>query len=397
MRCRFAPEALPLEATPIENLFILEYMPGADGTQLRVYLYGLMLCRYPAFDGDTLTQALSLTKEEALAAYAYWQREGLVRILCADPLEVEYMAPSQRASGPMLLPGKYGPLIQAAQTLLAPRTLRPQELRRLYDWMDVFGLSEGAVLELISHCIGRNPGKTVSMNYMDAVAQAWADAGVHTAAEAKARADAFNALASGAGAILKRWNKRRAPTEDELTLYEIWTTQWGFTPEAILAACPAVTKADRPSFDYLGSILASMHNSGLHTAQAVTGSLEDSEESRALAREVFARMGIGNAATLLQREQLQGFLSAGLPRDVLLYAAEQAQGKERPFGYLKKLLSDFAEQNILTVEQAKKQLESHTQKGYSRKKALSDSMDYPQKRYSEEDLKHIFINLDEET
>lgn len=393
MRCRFAPEALPLEATPVENLFILEYMPVADGTQLRVYLYGLMLCRYPAFDGDTLTQALSLTQEEVLAAYTHWQREGLVRILSTHPLEVEYMAPSQRASGSMLLPGKYGQLIQAAQTLFAPRTLRPQELRKIYDWVDVFGLSEEAVLELISHCIGRSP--TISIKYMDAVAQAWADAGVRTAAEAKARADAYNALTSGAGAILRRWNKSRAPTEDELTLYELWTKQWGFTPEAILAACPAVTKAERPSFAYLGSVLAAMHDGGLHTEQAVADTMDEDEEGKALSREVFARMGLGNTATLLQRQQLNSFLSAGLPREVMLYAAEQAQNKDRPFGYLKKLLSDFAEQGVLNMEQARAQIERRAQARPAHKKA-ADSMDYPQKRYSDEDLQHIFINLNEE-
>ncbi|NCB31944.1 MAG: hypothetical protein EOM66_11130, partial [Clostridia bacterium] len=221
MPCRFAREALPLESTPVDNLFILEYMPAASGTQLSVYLYGLMMCRYPAFSDMPIGDALGLSNEEVLQAFAYWQREGLLRILSADPLEVEYVSPSQRSSQPVIVPGKYHQLIQAAQQLFAPRALRAAELRRLYDWIEVYAFEESVVLELISHCL-HHKGPRVSMSYMDAVARAWADAGVHTAEDAKAHAAAHEEMTGGAAMILKRWNKSRRPTQDELDLYEKW-------------------------------------------------------------------------------------------------------------------------------------------------------------------------------
>lgn len=394
MPCRFAREALPLEATPVDNLFILEYMPAADGTQLSVYLYGLMMCRYPAFSDLPIGDALGLSDDEVLQAFAYWQREGLLRIFCADPLEVEYAAPSQRTAQQMLVPGKYHQLIQAAQQLFAPRALRVTELRRLYDWVEVYSFEESAVLELISHCL-HHKGPRVSMTYMDAVARAWADSDVHTAEDAKAQAAAHEEMTGGAAMILKRWNKSRRPTKDELELYEKWTKGWGFTPEAVLAACPAVTRAERPSFKYLDGILERLYREGATAAESVTRLLDTEDESADLARKVFSRMGMGRAARPLERAQLSGFLEAGLPMDVLLFAAEQSAGKERPFGYCKTLLKEFLDNGVNTPAAAQAHIQARQKSTVGGKRPQS-AMDYPQKRYSEEDLQHIFVKLDEE-
>ena len=394
MPCRFAREALPMEATPVDNLFLLEYMPSADGTQLRVYLYGLMMCRYPAFSDVAIDEALSLSSEEVLQAFAYWQREGLVRILCAEPLEVEYVSPSQRNAQPILTPGKYHPLVQAAQQLFAPRTLRATELRLLYDWVEVYSFEESAVLELISHCLHAK-GPRVSISYMDAVARAWAEAGVRTAEDAKAQAAAHQEMTSGAAMILKRWNKSRRPTRDEQELFEKWTKGWGFTLEAVLAACPTVTKAGDPSFKYLDGVLERLYREGAVSENMVSRLLHTEDESADLAREAFKRMGMGRSARPLERAQLASFVDAGLPLDVLLFAAEQSAGKERPFGYAKALLKEFSEAGVTTVAAAQTHMEARVKTPSGGKRAPA-AMDYPQKRYSEDELKHIFVNLDEE-
>jgi DNA replication protein DnaD len=250
------------------------------------------------------------------------------------------------------------------------------------------------VLELISHCLNRK-GPRVSMTYMDAVARAWADAGVRTAEDAKAQAAAHEEMTGGAATILKRWNKSRRPTKDELDLYEKWTKGWGFTPEAVLAACPAVTSADHPSFKYLDGLLERLYREGTTAADAVARLLDTEDKSADLAREVFSRMGMGRAARPLERAQLSGFLEAGLPMDVLLFAAEQSAGKERAFGYCKSLLKEFLDNGANTPAAAQAHMDARV-KSTSGNKRINPALDYPQKRYTEEELKHLFINLDEE-
>ncbi len=394
MSCRFSKEALPLEATPVENMFILEYMPGANAIQLQVYLYGLMLCRYPAFSGIPVSEALGLSEDEVKEAFVYWQREGLVRILSASPLDVEYIAPGERRAEPTLVPGKHHELIQAVQQLFAPRSLRPAELRRVYDWVDVFGMEDEAVLELISHCIKAKDG-AVSMNYLDTVALAWADAGIVTKEQARARANAHEELTGGAASVLKRWNKSRRPTKDELALYEKWTVDWGFSQEAVLSACPAITRAERPSFKYLDGVLERLKSKGITDEGAILKTFEAEESSASFSRELFEAMGMSRASRPAEREQLFGYLDYGFEPASLIAAASFAASGERPLAFFKRLVSELKEQGIYSLDAVAGYLSAKDKKT-ARPTHKLNAADYPQKQYSQKELAHIYVNLDEE-
>ena len=59
----------------MDNLFFSEFMPDADGEAVKVYLYGLMQCRYPAMGDVAVSDALHLSEGTVRAAFVYWQRE----------------------------------------------------------------------------------------------------------------------------------------------------------------------------------------------------------------------------------------------------------------------------------------------------------------------------------
>ena len=69
------------DITPVENQFILEYLPNAKGDYVKVYLYGLMRCYHPEKDMnlDTMCHELNMSEEDILAAFRYWERRKLVR------------------------------------------------------------------------------------------------------------------------------------------------------------------------------------------------------------------------------------------------------------------------------------------------------------------------------
>ena len=83
--------------TPVDNLFFLHYMPDADGTFVKVYLYGLMQCYHRSLCDADIGEALGLSDTQVRCAFVYWQAKGLVRILGDDPLSVEYLLTEQPA------------------------------------------------------------------------------------------------------------------------------------------------------------------------------------------------------------------------------------------------------------------------------------------------------------
>lgn len=391
--CRFSSDAARHELTPVDNLFIAEYLPHATGLQVQVYLYGLMQCHYPSMCERPLDEALGLSGEAVTEAFRYWQEQGLVRILSDAPLTVEYREPSARQSADVL-PAKYTALVRRINALTAPRQFGMQELRHVYDWIEVYGLEEGAVLELISHCMELR-GRRVSVNYMTSVAQSWAERGVRTFDDAKASIAAFDLRRHGASAVLRAWNKRRKPTEDELALYQKWTGEWGFTDAAIQAALPRLTVTGSPNFTYLDELLDSLRGQRLTDEAEIEADDEKTAADRAFARLLFERAGKVEPATRTQRAQIAMYLNEfSMPRELLLYAAECSRGANEPFGRMKRLLNDWHEQGVTTIAAAEARMAA--QAAAPARKTARRGTDYAQHAVSEANLDHLILDLNED-
>jgi len=397
MFCQFAGGAARFESVPLDNLFIAQYMPFANEVQIKVYLYGLMQCYYPGIQADNMEQALGLTDEQIKEAFLFWQGRNLVQIVQEDPLRVEYRSMRQSAlmADAPALPGKYHALVQAVQGLLAPRHLSAAELKRVYDWVEVFGLEEAAVLALVSHCV-EVKGKRAGIKYMDTVARAWADEDIRTAEQANERIHRYKEQLSGAQAVLKRWRLSRKATQDELDLYQKWESGWGFTREAVLEACVALTKAERPSFLYLNAVLESLYQAQVKEPAAIRAYFEQQDEHASLARMVFDRAGIYRAAKPNERSQLAMFVQQwNMPVELLLLAADQARDAKEPYGAMKKLLCDWHDNGVQTVSAAQKAMEEQ-KKSPKEKASQPRALHYMQKMYTDEELAHLTLDLNDD-
>lgn len=391
MNIHFSPEAAKREQTPLDNLFIAEYMPDADGYALKVYLYGLMQCHFPSMGDTDIASALFLTQGQVLTAFVYWQSRGLVRILSEEPMEVEYLTTEQPAST-TATPIKYATFVRALQDLIAPRTFTLREMKHVYDLIETFGLEEGAVLELIASCM-ENKGRNVSIQYILTVGKSWAERGITTPQKAQEYMRDLAARKHGAGEILRRWGKRRMPTQDEMDLYEKWIRDWGFDQEAILAVCPQLTGVSTPTFEILGERLELLHEQNLTSREEIEKHQGIQSGEREFARQVFARMGKVELPSPTAIAQLSAF-SEALPRDVILLAAEDCQNADRPFGKLKAILKSWSEKGIHTLEEAQKALEAPAVSSARGQKKPAYASSYAQHKDSTFSIDDISLDLD---
>lgn len=75
--------SLDLETTAIENIFLTEVLPMADGTALKVYLLGYRYACEPdahaRFSHEALARHLGLNLQEVLDAWKFWEDRGLIK------------------------------------------------------------------------------------------------------------------------------------------------------------------------------------------------------------------------------------------------------------------------------------------------------------------------------
>jgi DnaD/phage-associated family protein len=393
-----------MEITPVENMFILEYMPEAPGEYVKAYLCGLMQCYFPQVSSADAERASGLNSEEIYQAFCYWQKRGLVRITEREPLTVEYCncKRSQLTLDTSVLPYRYADLVEKVSAVLNGRVLSMNELRRIYDWSDVFGFEQDTIVLLVDYCVnGRKKGPKVSMNYMDTVARSWADSGVNTAEQAARQIEEYEELNGGAAKLLKRWRAGRRPTEDELKMYAKWTREWGFDDDAIFAAASAATGAARPSFDYLNSVLLSYKEDGNTDEASITERQRDRDAHAEMARLAFKRAGVKRSPTADERVQIGSWIDDwNIPREMIFLAAEYSAGASRPFLMIKKLIGDWHKAGIATIKAAREEHEAAISQSVPNsspaKTAVSAKYNYPQRKYSEEELRHIFVSLEKE-
>jgi hypothetical protein len=130
---------------------------------------------------------------------------------------------------------------------------------------------------------------------------------------------------------LRQWNKQRKPTKAVTAFYDKWITEWGFTPEAILAALPKLAVSGTPNFVYLDELLDGLRKEGQTSQSEMERADVRTAEEQAFARLVFERAGKLEPATRTQRAQISMYLKDyAMPRELLLFGAEQCRAQTNP-------------------------------------------------------------------
>ena len=153
---RFKKDDIQFFSTPVDNLFIDEFMGRAPGEFVKVYLFGLRLCLYPPENGldlSAIARQLDLPEDMVGNAFSYWERQGLIEVVSRNPLSVEYLEIQQQfqrgAMSETIYP--YRDLNAHLQKLFGERLLTHEEFSTVYDWIEVLELPEQIIPLQVQH------------------------------------------------------------------------------------------------------------------------------------------------------------------------------------------------------------------------------------------------------
>lgn len=305
----------PEYSTQVPNRFIDEYMPHANGSFVKVYLYLLrqMGSGTTALTIEAMADMLSNTEADILRALHYWEKQGLLSIsekdgqpegICLLPFPEKNSSDRQAVSSSALLytpPGgqpettaeqetaaaentyperisgtelpkrhTYSPLqaealkkdeeidscLSMVEALLGT-TMGDSHMQLVLYLMSDLGFSSELVITLYETALSRGKSKTA---YLEAIALDWAKKGIHTAKEALEEASSFNGtykLVSSALGI------RRALAPAEKRIIDKWE-DYHFADPVIEEACSrTVLQSGDTNLNYTSKILEDWHKKGV--------------------------------------------------------------------------------------------------------------------------------------
>ena len=321
--------------TLVPNEFIDYYMPHANGTFVKVYLYLLRCLTAPeaGFGISVIADALDETEKDILRALRYWEKEGVLSLTWGAENEIrgiklnrlskpvsEAVAPvvtaplltaatsaavsgvscavavpdhvrtaAQASVARDLVPDKlpdYTPaeldafagredtnwLLHAAESYLE-RMLKPADVQLLFFLHDELKFSNELILHLYEYCVSR--GKKAP-SYIQKVALSWHADGIATVEEAEERSLQYDTCFT---AVNRAFALNRAPGISERRFLNRWST-FGFSSDLIEEACSrALLSTSHPDFKYADKILERWHESNVHSMSDVK-KLDDAHNAR---------------------------------------------------------------------------------------------------------------------
>ncbi len=163
---------------------------------------------------------------------------------------------------------KFSAVCQSAEDTLG-RTLTESQLRNLFTAYDHWGLSAGAIIELLAYL--KNEKKEIRTRDIRKEAYHWADMGIVTAQGAQeyiARLAAEKPISEAIYRALSTDPQHPASKAQEVCRFAL---SHGFPPDAVeLAMRRTGTKKGEKSFDYTLGILKGWEAKGIHTVSEIT-------------------------------------------------------------------------------------------------------------------------------
>ena len=339
--CSFDRNAGMYDSTPIENMFLLEYLPTAPEDFLRVYLYARMLCLHPELgDGmDELARALHMESDAVYDAMTYWERQGLVRRLTDRPPTYAILPVMQGVSGMSNSMEsdyyEYRDFNANLQAIFGSELLQPKQYAMANDWINILGFTQDAVLKMVEEKYRRSRAKKPHgfFNKLNETAAQWAERGIRTVEDVERALESDGQVEKVAATVMKHLSMNRTATADELKLVSTWIHDWKLSQDEIIAACAETTKSRSPSLAYLNSILES-HRTG-------------EGDSFGLLKAVLKELGSNVPPTPEQMKWFTQMLQQGFEAETLrLAAAECARKRQHRFDDLSALCDEWGKMNL---------------------------------------------------
>jgi len=336
-------------STPVENLFIDEFLGAAPADYVKVYLYGLRFALYPLEQDMSLEQvarALHMLPETVGRAITYWQERHIIRQLQPGTFKLCYLSVQQG-----LLQGhadetayRYKDFnVRLQNALGASRIIKPEEFQTVYGWLDELDMAQEAAIALILYFI--NNRHNIAFATMDRRVRVMVqDYQIHSLAEVQEYLEK-GAPEHPAKEILAQWGIMRSVTMPERELYNRWVNEWGMEPASILAAAKSLIYLRNPNFKGLEKVINEMHQQGVTQSAAA----QDFFDQQSLAGELAQRLGCSAAAVT---EAMPNWLALGFNAHTLnLLAQELARETHAPsLGAMDALAQTLGKGGMTTAE-----------------------------------------------
>ena len=271
---------LYLKDTHLENIFIMEYMPDAEGDFIKVYLTALMYADREDISNGLIARHLGLREEDVLRAWTYWEDRGVIRKHYKNPEDrfnysVEFVdlreklySKAPAGSAPLQtenlaeLPSDMDDKVvrdtfDSIQEITG-RLMEGKEPETVISWIYEEALEPGLICFAYRYCVDKRRNNRFS--YIASIVRDWIKEGVRTQQQAEQLLSETDQRFNQYRRVMRALGFYRSATEDEMSKIDSWFDEMGFGLDKVLEACAKTSGISNPNINYVNSILTAWHS-----------------------------------------------------------------------------------------------------------------------------------------
>ncbi|MCT4633390.1 MAG: DnaD domain protein [Firmicutes bacterium] len=293
--------------TLIENIFINDFMPMADGTHVKVYLMGYKIATdrdsTVEYNNYTLAKLLNLPVEDVLRAWNFWEKKGIiikhmnsddkydytVEFLSLRQLYIDnnYSAGSAQTvshetvhkSDPNdLLMANNSPMIQNMfyeVDQIMRRPLNPKEKRYVLDFIYNYNMNPDIIIKAFEYSIETKRVK--DLKYIGAILRNWHDKGiinVEKLVEYRGTRDEFQKMYQKVYSLLGY--QKSVPTAGDREIMDIWFKEQNLDMDFVeIVLTESSKKTSNVNMNYMDKIIKNLIGEGIDTPEKYKEYLEN--------------------------------------------------------------------------------------------------------------------------
>lgn len=291
---------MDLGDTPIENIFINDYMPMANGTYVKVYLLGYKYANDKdsniEVDNKTIAKHLQIPLEDVLGAWDFWEEKGIIvkhdeedkinykvkflnlkQLLIKNNSGIFKKEEEKEEKTRVQLEHKdfieanrmpiINEMFNSIDYILRRQTV-PMEKKRILSWISNYNMNPDVIEKAFFYAVERKGIRKI--NYVDGIIRQWYDEGL-TSIEAvnekfKVQDERFyryNKVMGSLGLVHKGIN------DGDLKIIDKWFDTYGYSMELILKGCERSSNTSNVTVKYIDGVISSWYKKGIKTVDDI--------------------------------------------------------------------------------------------------------------------------------
>lgn len=283
----FETTDMDLGNTPIENIFLNDYMPMANGTYVKVYLLGYKYAHDKDLKIDvtnkTIANNLDIPLEDVLRAWDFWENKGIIKktgedlvdfkvtflnlkqlyirnniMVSKDKSEVKRSRPNIIVANKVK---EINEMFNAVDYIMRRQTTNVEK-EIIITWIEDYNMNPDVIERAFNYAV-EIKGKR-SIKYVEGIIKNWYDQGL-------TNIEAVMETFKNTDEKYYRYQKimksiglsHKGVTDGDMSLISKWFEQYGYSMELVLKACEAASNVQYPTIKYIDGVINNWYNKGV--------------------------------------------------------------------------------------------------------------------------------------